>query len=113
MLTEFEEQALFVEYLELLQAQGKIVIFSAVPNNTFTKSWKQKRKQTKEGVRPGVPDLIIVTTTEVIFMEFKRTKGGVLSIYQKEWIKALPHKQTEAVVVKGFEEAKQYIERRI
>lgn len=106
MLSEYQEQCLLIEYLELLQTQGKVQLFSALPNNLYTKSWSQKIKQKKEGLRPGFPDLVIVFDTTVLFLEMKRTKGGVLSVQQKEWQKALPGKQTVASVTKGFDEAK-------
>ena len=72
-LYELHEQAQVVEYLELLQQQGKIVLFSAVPNNMWTKSWSQKLKAKKEGVRPGVPDMIVVTPKKLFFIEIMKT----------------------------------------
>jgi hypothetical protein len=45
ILTELQEQELVIEYLELLQRQGSVRVFSAVPNNTFTRSFNQLRKQ--------------------------------------------------------------------
>lgn len=108
--SEYEEQSALVEYLELLKSNGKILLFSAVPNNTFTRSWSQKRKQKMEGVRPGVPDLIIVTHNHVLFLEMKRGHLGKLSEYQKEWLSALPSKKVLATVAKGFDEAKKVVD---
>lgn len=104
--TEYQEQCMVVEYLDLLMQQGKVIVFSAVPNNTYTKSWSQLRKQKMEGVRPGVPDLIIVTPTTVLFLEMKRVSGGKIGDQQKVWLEALPHKEVVARVCKGFDEAK-------
>lgn len=99
--TELEEQAAVVQYLELLKAQGKVVVFSAVPNNLFTRSWGIKMKQVKEGVRKGVPDLIVVTKKNILFIEMKRTKGGVLGLEQKVWQEAIIATGGKAVVCKG------------
>lgn len=110
MKTEYQEQIAVVEYLELLKKQGKILMFSATPNNTWTRSWGQKIKNKKEGVRRGYPDLTIVTPTTVLFLEMKRESGGVLSKEQKEWLAALGEKQTKQAVAKGFEEAKEIID---
>jgi len=109
-LTEFEEQAAFVEYLSLLEHQGKIQTYTALPNNLYTKSWKQKTKQKKEGLRPGFPDLCIVTNKQVVFIEMKRKKGGTLSAYQKEWIASFNNIGIRAKVCKGFDEAKAFID---
>jgi hypothetical protein len=109
--TEFEEQTALVHYLELLKSQGKIVVFSASPNNTYTKSFSQRRKQVAEGVRKGMPDLCIVSPKDVIFIEMKRVKGGVLSTEQKEWGNALISTgSVKYSVCKGFQEAKEFLE---
>lgn len=110
IISEFQEQCLVVEYLEMLLSHGKVKVFSAVPNNTFTKSWVQKRKQVAEGVRPGVPDMIIVTENHCLFLEMKKQKGGTLSAYQKEWIQALQGKKVVATVAKGFDQARVVID---
>ena len=108
---EIAEQSQVVEYLELLKLQGKITLFSAVPNNTFTNSWNQKRKQVKEGVRQGVPDLLILTPSTILFLEMKRVKGGVVSEDQKAWILALQDRPgVVAKVAHGFIEARNIIE---
>ena len=59
--SEYAEQCDFVNWLEDLQAVGKIRLFTANPNNTYTKSWSQKRKMKNEGVRQGYPDMTIIT----------------------------------------------------
>lgn len=112
-LYELHEQALVVEYLELLQQQGKIVVFSAVPNNMWTKSWSQKLKAKKEGVRPGVPDMIVVTPKKLFFIEMKRIKGGVVSKDQKRWIEAIDSVGIGVKVCRGSDEAKEFIDSQI
>lgn len=84
--TEAEEQATLVEWLEL-----KGWKFTAIPNSTYTTSHAQKFKNYRQGLRPGLPDLLIVLPRRqgLAFVEMKRTKGGTLSQVQREWIDAL------------------------
>lgn len=105
MPTEEVEQANFVHYLEL-----KGLRFTAIPNSTYTKSWAIKNRNTRMGVRAGLPDLLVIVPGKVIFIEMKREKGGVLSLMQKEWIAALNLAGTPAHVAKGCLEAINIIE---
>lgn len=84
--TEAEEQATLVEWLEL-----KGWKFTAIPNSTYTTSHAQKVKNYRQGLRPGLPDLLIVLPDRqgLAFVEMKRVKGGTLSQVQREWIDAL------------------------
>lgn len=77
------------EYCEVLLLQKKITAFSHIPQETFTKSWVTKNKNKAMGVRPGVPDMLIVFPDKVLFLELKRLKGGVVSEAQKVWHNAL------------------------
>lgn len=110
MPTEHDEAVLLTQYLDILAAQGKILLFSHIPHETFTRSWSAKRKNTQEGVRPGVPDYVIITATSVIFLELKRIKGGKLSLEQKRWLNHLPGKQTVTIYAQGFDEARLMLE---
>ena len=103
---ETEEQQVVVQYLEL-----KGLKLSSIPNSTYTKSWKQKAKNKAEGLRAGLPDLLIVLPNLLLFIEMKRTKGGVVSPVQKEWIEALNKIDgVKAIVCKGADEAIENIE---
>lgn len=106
---EIDEQANVVEYLELLKAQGKVILYTALPNNTFTRSWKQKAKQKREGVKPGFPDMVIVFKDRVLFLEMKKKKGGTVRENQWEWLTSLADKNTTSAVANGFDEAKEII----
>lgn len=89
---ESVEQKTLVAWLEL---QG--LLFTAVPNSTYTTSWAVKRRNYEQGLRKGLPDLLIVIPPEratngsgrVIFCEMKRVLGGVVSPEQRKWIAAL------------------------
>lgn len=104
--TEEVEQRIFVQYLELRGLK-----FTAIPNSTYTKSWSQKAKNTATGLRPGLPDLIVIVNNQVIWFEMKRVKGGVLSPAQKLWIEALNAAGTPAYVCAGAEIAIATIEK--
>lgn len=105
--TEQEEQELLVEWLEY-----KHIKFSALPLDTYTEHWAVRNKNKRIGVRPGVPDLMIVLPSKkLIFCEMKRSKGGRVSQFQKEWLKSLNDcKGVKAFVAEGFGGAKKIIE---
>ena len=102
--TEDWEQTCFVNWLE-----ANSYIFTSIPNNTYTRSWSQKNKNKRNGLRPGLPDLIVLLPDRVCWVEMKRVKGGTVSKEQKEWIAALNGRGTPAAVCKGFEAAKSFI----
>ena len=102
------EQKAFVSYLEL-----KGYKFTAIPNSTFTRSWKQKNHNKAMGLRAGLPDLLVIINDTLHFIEMKRIKGSSISKDQKAWIEALGKcENVEAVVCKGFDEAREYVESR-
>lgn len=111
ILTEYEEQCLLVEYLEI-----KRLKFSKIAQETFTKSWGVKMKNKLSGLRRGVPDMIIIipkkdSLNTLLFLEMKRTKGGVISPEQKSWIEELDQiPGVVARVANGYEEAKKIID---
>lgn len=95
----------FVQYLEILQAQGHDIIFSHMANETFTKSWKTKNRNKAMGVRSGLPDYIIIINGLVVWLEMKRKTGGVISVTQKEWIERLESAAQVVHVARGLDEA--------
>ena len=121
MLKEEQEQALFVDWLEMNNLK-----FTAIPNNTWTTSFNQKRKNKRTGLRPGFPDMIVIVpgadkVHRLICIEMKKAKqigkkgrpigGGKLKPHQQEWIIALNKcNDVEAFVCYGFEEAKAVVE---
>lgn len=113
---EDDEQAAVVAWCELRGLR-----FTAVPNSTFTKSWKQKNKNTRTGLRAGFPDLIILIAPHqskdglgrLLCVEMKRRKTYNVSAVQKAWIAAingLGSPSIESVVAHGEAEATTYIE---
>jgi 5'-3' exonuclease len=102
--TEEVEQRLVVEYCRL-----KNYDFWHTPNETYTKSWNQKRKNKEMGVVKGIPDLFIIINNKLIAIEMKRTKGSVTSKEQTAWIEKLNLANIPAKVCKGAEEAIKFI----
>lgn len=107
VMSEYGAQKLVVQWLE--QNGYK---FSSIPNATYTDSWAAKMKNRNEGLRPGLPDLLIYLPKRgdkepcLLFLEMKREKGGIVSGVQKEWIATLNTvTNVEAVVAKGTKEA--------
>lgn len=100
--SEEAEQVVLVQWLDMIGLK-----YSAIPNSTYTTSWKVKNRNTRMGVRAGVPDLLIALPgTGTLWIELKRVKGGVVSQYQKEWLAILNDcPGTQAFVCKGAEAA--------
>lgn len=119
-LEQFECEA-FVAWLELRPT----LRFSHIANETFTRSWKIKARNKKMGVRPGVPDYLIVIPAltafenrvrkedRLVFIEMKRRDASPsqTSEEQTRWIQALAKVPgVTARVCRGFEEARDVIE---
>ena len=99
--TEYDEQCALVEWLEI-----KGYKFTAIPNSTWTTSMNQKMRNKKSGLRAGLPDMLVIHPKGLVFIELKRTKGGQVSEFQKEWIDALQNcKNVGAFVCYGCNEA--------
>jgi len=107
---EYHESVELANYLEDLKREGKILRYTHIPNETWTKSWNQKMRNVRQGVKKGFPDYIILFPDRAIFIEMKRVKGGVVSPEQKEWIADLQRLGFRAEICKGFLEAKALIE---
>ena len=113
--TEYEEQCLLTNYLE-----ERDLLFSKAAQETFTKSWAQKAKNKRSGLRKGLPDMFVIVPADrsrsgqqtLLAIEMKRTKGGVTSKEQVEWISALNAVPgAEAAVCRGFDEARTFVDR--
>ena len=103
---EYDEECALSDYLD-----RRHFIHWHVPQETYTKSWAQKRKNAAMGVRKGVCDHWVVIPTKMGFkmlvaIEMKRTKGGTVSDEQIEVINELNAAQgVLAVVCYGADEA--------
>jgi len=107
---EYQECVALAQYLDILQTQKKILRYTHIPNETFTKSWNQKMKNKRQGVHPGIPDYIILFPRLLVFLEMKRIKGSSVSVDQMAWITDLSSLGFIATVCYGFEHARAIIE---
>ena len=115
IFTEMQECTILVHYLRI-----KNVLFTHIHNEMYTKSFNQKRKAKALGVSSGFPDYFILVPKEksktkkpeAIFIEMKRSKGGVVSQNQKKWLDMLDtHPELHTFVCKGFDAAKEVLDR--
>ena len=98
--TEHDEQVAFCQYLDFVH-----VTYFAVPNGS-NKSMTARRKFKAEGLKPGVPDMVLLFEGgETVFIEMKRKSGGTVSKDQKEWLERLRVLGFNAYVCKGAKEA--------
>lgn len=104
MPTEDQEQTWLIQHLQLRQLPH-----FRVPNETYTKSWAQKRKNKRLGVQAGIPDLFVLVAGRVIGIEMKRQKGGIVTKEQRKWIAQLSEYGIETRVCRGYLEAKEFI----
>lgn len=107
MLKEKEEQKYFVEYCKLNNI--KCV---HIPNGMYLGHLSYKAAYVNmlksQGMQSGFPDLIVLCKNDkyhLLFLEFKKTKGGHVSDKQKEWIEWLNNHGYCAKVVKGCTDA--------
>lgn len=84
----------------------------AIPNGG-SRDKREAARMTAQGVKRGVPDLMIPRAAgkyHGLFIEMKREKGSTTSDEQKEWIALLSREGYLARVCKGFDAARETIE---
>lgn len=107
---EFHEQSAFVQWLE-----QQNIVFTAVGNDVYTKSWKQKQKKHAEGLRAGFPDMIVLIMPEqskdsegyILCIEMKRVKEARPQVRenQKTWNRNLNRTSAHAYICYGADDA--------
>jgi hypothetical protein len=110
---EDEEYDLIVKYLDDMG-----FVYTHIPMETYTTSWKVKNRNTRIGVKSGFPDYVIIIPywwvgkrhNILLFAEIKRRKGATLRANQKEWLHNLRSCNELAEVFYGADELKAYIE---
>ena len=107
--TEHEEQCAVIKWCNT-QLHARYIF--AIPNGAH-KSMASAAKFKREGLRKGFPDLMLPIASgdfHGLFIEMKRTKGGVTSADQRVWIDFLHQAGYAAVVCRGAAEAIKAIE---
>lgn len=107
MLREKTEQEIFVKYCD---SRGIKCVF--IPNGFPIGGVKNKymyiNSLKAQGYRTGFPDLIVLAQNskkEVLFIEFKRTKGGRVSEKQLEWQRTLSDMGYDTFIANGAKHA--------
>jgi len=105
--TEHEEQVEFIKWARQNLQPDVFAMLFAIPNGG-KRSKKTAVDLKAEGVKPGVPDLMLTTPRgkyHGLFIEMKRTKGGVVSKEQREMIAMLQNAGYAVYVCRGCDEA--------
>lgn len=113
-ITEHEEQKMLIKWWSMSCTKFGIpeVCLFAVPN-AAKRSMKIASMLKAEGMRSGIPDLILAVPRcgkHGLFIEMKKTKGGRLSDNQEEILAIFSEQGYETQVCRGFESAKTVIE---
>jgi hypothetical protein len=104
----FEHQRVCM-LLEQWQRDGRCLKWSHLASESSSKA--QRIKNARNGLKPGLPDFIIVFSKKTCFVELKKRRGGKVSPEQKEWLSALVDGGCPAAVARGFDEAKAFLEK--
>jgi len=98
-VAEHAIQKAIARYLLHLELQGKLLYF-AIPNGG-DRHIAVAAKMKAEGVRAGVPDLMVLADGVPRFLEVKTSRGD-LSTNQKDWFKALDDQGVDCALVRSI-----------
>jgi hypothetical protein len=73
-MSESEIQIALVEYLDILEKQGKVLWYTASGNGQYQKSIAVRMKMKREGIRAGMTDLLVIFRHYIVFIELKVEK---------------------------------------
>ena len=104
---EDDEQIAFINWFK---SKYKDYLIFSIPNGG-SRNKIEASKFKKTGLLPGIPDLIILMPNkEILFLEMKRQKGGILSPVQKTIIKIIESLGFTVLIGYGFLDAKSKFE---
>lgn len=109
--TEDQESTALASYLRALEDEGSIEVYSHIHHEAYSPSLRARQIKKRLGTRRGVPDYIIVTGKEIIFLEMKK-RGFTASDVKDDqiiWLTALEGKVATTAICGGFQEAKQFL----
>ena len=107
-----EQQCLFRWAAVSAAAHPELRLMFHIPNGG-SRSRAEAGRFKAEGVKAGVPDICLPVPRggyHGLFIEMKRTRGGVVEPEQTEWLDALRAQGYRAEVCKGWEPAVRVIE---
>lgn len=107
MLKEKNEQAIFVRYCALKNIPC-VHIPNGFPVGNMRSKWAYINHLKEQGYSAGFPDLIVFAKNskkDILFIEFKRVKGGQVSEAQKEWQAKLTEMGYDSYIAKGSKDA--------
>ena len=111
--TEAQEQtALFRWAAFAIATHPELQLMLHIPNGGKRKPIEARHLK-EQGVKPGVPDILLPVPRgkyHGLFVEMKRTKGGVVSAEQRAWLDRLRLQGYRAEVARGWDAARQIIE---
>ena len=112
--SESQEQKWLFEWARLRErAVPELKLLFHIPNEG-KRTKATGGKMVAEGLKSGVPDLFLPVARGCfhgLFIEMKRVKGGRVSLSQHDWITELVRQGYRCVICRGWEEAKDEIER--
>ena len=112
-MTEHKEQKELIRWAKMLSATlPELELLFAIPNGG-ERHLLVAKKLKAEGVKAGVPDLMLPVARggyHGLFIEMKRQNGGRQSKAQRWWKERLKGEGYKAVVCRGCQDAIQTIE---
>ena len=102
---ERHEQRMFVKWFYLQYHSQKLAAFV----NGFKRTPLQSQLLIYDGMLPGIPDIVILAPRGqygALFIEMKRSKGGIVSEAQEAVIAHLNANGYKACVCEGFDAAR-------
>lgn len=106
--SEHAQQSTLIQWAQLVEKQyPELRLLYAVPNGGY-RSARTAIAMKREGMKSGVPDLVLPVARRIwhsLYLELKAGSGS-LSENQKRWIEMLSEQGNLVAVAYSFEEAK-------
>lgn len=106
--TEHQEQVALFEWAAwMARRHPDLLLMHAIPNGG-KRDIRTAARLKAEGVKPGVPDIFLPVPKNGkhgLYIELKRSRGGMVSKEQEAWIRALSAQEYVCAVCHGHREA--------
>lgn len=108
-LSEHQEQCLVIDWCHgHLDLDPRLELIFAIPNGLWAKNDGVGRKAKAEGLKKGIPDLLLPIASKGfhgLFIEMKKLTGSSTSAAQKQWHTDLREQGYVVELCKGHEQA--------